>query len=128
MWLFSKIFKNPKQQEVYKYFEGLSSYVPAFTTFNGGVYEMELTRAAIHAFANACSKLKPEVHGSAYENLKNILQFQPNPYMNTSRFLYRLATMFSIKNNAFVAPMLDEGGRIAQGTTRYFLATPRYWR
>ena len=112
MGLFSKIFNGAKKNEVYKYFEGLSSYTPVFTTFDGGVYEMELTRAAIHAFANACSKLKPEVHGTACESLKNTLQFQPNPYMDTAKFLYRLATIFSVKNNAFIVPLLDDGGSI----------------
>lgn len=120
MGLFSKIFSGAKRREVYKYFESLSSYTPVFTTFDGGVYEMELTRAAIHAFANACSKLKPEVHGVAYESLEKILQFQPNPYMDTSRFLYRIATIFSVKNNAFIVPILGEGDTI----TGYYPVLP----
>ena len=120
MGLFSNIFRSPKQREVYKYFESLSAYTPVFTTFDGGVYEMELTRAAIHAFANACSKLKPEVSGAAYQNLQNILQFQPNPYMDTSKFLYRLATIFSVKNNAFIVPIEDRYG----STTGYYPVLP----
>ena len=120
MGLFSNIFGNAKKKAVYKYFESLSSYAPAFTTFDGGVYEMELTRAAIHAFANACSKLKPEVHGVAYESLAKTLQFQPNPYMDTSKFLYRLATIFSVKNNAFIVPITDKYDRI----TGYYPVLP----
>jgi len=110
--LFSKLFGGIKKSEVCKYFEGLSSYTPVFTTFDGGVYEMELTRAAIHAFANACSKLNPEIHGTSYESLKNVLQFQPNPYMDTAKFLYRIATIVSVQNNAFIVPMLDDGESI----------------
>ena len=113
MGLFSNIFGRQKRRDVYRYFESLSGYTPVFTTFDGGVYEMELTRAAIHAFANACSKLRPEVHGAARENLEKILQFRPNPYMDTGKFLYRLATIYSIKNNAFIVPVLGEAGEIS---------------
>ena len=55
------------------------------------LYEMELTRAAIHSFANFCSKLKPEISGTAYKNLERVLQFRPNPFMDTSKFIYRIA-------------------------------------
>ena len=34
-----------------KYFELLDGYTPVFTTYEGGVYEMELTRACVQAFA-----------------------------------------------------------------------------
>jgi len=108
MGLFKNIFGGAKRREMYKYFESLSSYTPVFTTFDGGVYEMDLTRAAIHAFANSCSKLKPTVRGAAYKSLEKVLQTKPNPYMDTSRFLYRLATILSVKNNAFIVPILDK--------------------
>ena len=120
MGLFSKIFSGFRRREIYKYFESLSNYTPVFTTFDGGIYEMELTRAAIHSFANACGKLKPEIHGAAHANLEKILQYQPNPYMDTSKFLYRLATIFSVKNNAFIVPLMDDGGEI----TGYYPVLP----
>ena len=53
-------------QEIKSYFKMLSGYTPVFTSYDGGVYEMELTRAAIHAIATQCSKLKLEVRGTAY--------------------------------------------------------------
>ena len=34
MGLFSKIFGGTKEKSIYKYFEGLSSYTPVFTTFD----------------------------------------------------------------------------------------------
>src|SRR5699024_12777665 len=49
---------------------------------NGGIYEMELTRAAINAKATAISKLKPEFTGSAYKSLAKRLKFKPNPYID----------------------------------------------
>ena len=43
------------------YFKMLNGYSPVFTSYSGGVYEMDLTRSAIHSFATSCSKLKPEI-------------------------------------------------------------------
>lgn len=108
MGLFNKLFsKKNETVKVDGYFKTLSAYTPVFTTYEGGVYEMELTRAAIHAFATHCSKLKPEIQGSAYKSLANTLAFQPNPYMDTTKFLYRLATILSVNNTAFIIPIYD---------------------
>ena len=87
------------------YFKTLSAYTPSFTTYNGGIYEMELTRAAINAKATAISKLKPEFTGSAYSSLAKRLQFKPNPYMDTTKFLYRLATILELNTTAFIIPL-----------------------
>lgn len=112
MGLFEAIFKKPKDIAIANYFKTLSAYTPVFTTYDGGVYEMELTRAAIHNFATACSKLKPEITGKAYKNLERVLQFKPNPFMDTSKFLYRAATILSVNNNAFIVPIEDDFGCI----------------
>jgi hypothetical protein len=104
--LFDKLFSKPAQeQKVNGYFKTLNAYTPVFSTYNGGLYEMELTRAAIHSFASSCSKLKPEITGSAYKNLEKTLQFKPNPYMDTSKFIYRLATILSVNTTAFIIPL-----------------------
>ncbi len=109
MGLFNNLFSNNKKEEVLSsFFESFNAYTPVFTTFDGGLYEMELTRAVIHSFATHVSKLKPEVKGSGNTTLERILQYKPNPYMDTSKFLYRLATIFMINNNAFIAPLWDE--------------------
>lgn len=113
MGLFEKLFKNKADVQVTNYFKTLSAYTPVFTSYDGGVYEMELTRAAIHSFATACSKLKPEITGNAYKNLEKTLQFKPNPFMDTSKFLYRIATILSVTNNAFIVPIEDEYGLIS---------------
>lgn len=112
MGLFEKLFKNQKDIEVNNYFKTLSAYSPVFTTYDGGLYEMELTRAAIHSFATHCSKLKPEISGKAYRHLEKTLQFKPNPFMDTSKFIYRIATIMSVTNNAFIVPLEDEYGMI----------------
>ncbi|MGN6713416.1 MAG: phage portal protein [Anaerocolumna jejuensis] len=86
----------------------LNAYSPSFTTYEGGIYEMELTRAAIDRYATFCSKLKPEIQGSAYKSLEKVLQFKPNPWMNTSQFIYRIATILKVNTTAFIVPLYAE--------------------
>lgn len=112
MGLFESLFpnkaKNNKSENVEGYFKALSTYTPSFTTYDGGIYEMELTRAAIHSFATACSKLKPEFKGSSYKSLERRMQYKPNDYMDTTKFLYRLATILSVNTTAFIIPLYNE--------------------
>lgn len=104
--LLDKIFPRAAlEKKVDGYFTTMNAYSPTFTTYQGGVYEMELTRAAIHSFANLSSKFKPEIQGNAYKNLEKTLQFKPNPFMDTSKFIYRLATILSVNTTAFIIPL-----------------------
>ena len=106
MGLIDKIFPKKSQEKALDgYFKTLNAYTPAFTSYEGGIYEMELTRAAIHSFATFCSKFKPEIQGSAYKNLEKTLQFKPNPFMDTTKFIYRLATILSVNSTAFIIPL-----------------------
>ena len=73
---------------------------------------MDLTRAAVHSFATFCSKLKPEMSGSAKNYLEKTLQFKPNFFMDTTKFLYRLATIYEVDNTAFIVPVEDQLGRL----------------
>lgn len=114
MGLLSNIFKKEQQEiRINEYFETINGYTPTFTSFEGGLYEMELTRAAIHSFATHVSKLKPEVKGAGNQVLERRLQYQPNPFQDTTKFLYRLATIFLVQNNAFIAPLYDNYGEIS---------------
>ncbi len=116
MGLFENLFKRPKTTENFQgYFKMLNGYTPAFTTYNGGIYEMEITRAAIHAFAIHCSKLQPEMQGSAYKQLGKRLQTKANPFMDTTKFLYRTATILAVDNNAFIIPIMDDTGEVITG-------------
>lgn len=111
MGIFETIFKRPHGDiKAEGYFKMLNGYTPVFTNAPESIYEMELTRAAIHSFANFCSKLKPEISGSAYRNLEKTLQYKPNPFMDTSKFIYRIATILSVNNTAFIVPVEDNFG------------------
>lgn len=123
MGLLDKIFGNKKEpeQKVEEYFQMLNGYAPTFHSFEGGVYEMDLTRSVIHSFATHCSKLNMEVMGKANETLGKTVRTKVNPYMTTSAYLYRLATIFQVTNNAFIVPIRDSLKRFVIG---YFPVLP----
>ena len=124
MGLLSSIRKKEKiESRVESYFKTMNAYTPTFTTFEGSIYEMELTRAAIHSFATHCSKLKPEVKGSGNQALERMLQYKPNPLMDTKKYLYRLATSYAVDNTAIIAPLYDNLHEKIVGY--YPLATPK---
>lgn len=95
-----------------EYFKLLNGYTPIFTSFDGGVYEMDLTRAAINSFATHCSKLKPEIAGSALRHLEQTLQFKPNPFMDTTKFIARIATILECDHTVFIIPLEDKHGAL----------------
>ena len=98
------------EEGVSEYFKLINAYTPAYKSFSGGVYEMELTRAAIHAKANTVARLKPIVNGAGATNkaLERMLAYNPNPLMDTKKYLYRIATMLFVNNNVFIAPLYDD--------------------
>lgn len=113
MGLFDNIRKKENiSAQVDEYFKLLNAYTPTFRTFEGGVYEMELTRAAIHSFAQHASKLKPIVNGKGNTALERALQYKPNNLQDTKKYLYRLATAREVDNNVFIAPSYNEKGEI----------------
>lgn len=108
MSLFTKLFPRASVSQVTgSYMEMLTGYQPVFRTFRGGIYEAELCRACIHAFATHASKLKPVITG-ARKDLGLILENQPNPWMDTSKFLYKVATILENENTAFIIPLYDK--------------------
>ena len=111
--LLDYVFKKKNEQIIGEYFKMLDGYSPVFTSYSGGVYEMDLTRTAINSFATHCSKLKPEVTGTAKKRLEKILQFKPNSFMDTSKFIARVATILECEHTAFIIPIEDAAGELA---------------
>ena len=106
------LFHGTELKAIGNYFKMLNGYSPTFTSFSGGVYEMDLTRTAINNFATHCSKLKPEIEGSALKSLEKTLQHKPNYFMDTTKFIKRLATYVAVEHTAFIIPIEDEYGRL----------------
>jgi len=109
MGVLETIFKRPKAKKIIdSYFALLDGYTPVFTTYDGGVYEMELTRACIDAGARHASKLCPNIEGADLRGLLSTLNNKPNPFMTTSNFLYRTFTMLQVSNTCYIVPILNQ--------------------
>lgn len=104
---FEKLFGNKPQKQINNYFQMLDGYAPVFSTYDGGVYEMELTRACIHTFAAHASKLQPNVEGADIKKIARILNERPNIFMTSAQFLYKVATIYEAQNTCFIVPVLD---------------------
>ena len=117
---FSLLFHPMKKKAITGYFSMLNGYTPVFITADGGVYEMELTRSCIHAFATHASKLQPAVTGPDVDDVDFILNNKPNPFMTSSQFLYKVATIYEAQNTCWIVPLLDRKERI----TGYYPLNP----
>ena len=113
MGAFDKLFGKFKAKKLLGgFFQLLDGYSPVFTTYDGGVYEMELTRACIHTFATHCSKLQPEVTGPDSRGIQAMLDGKPNLFMTGAQFLYKTATIYETQNTCFIVPLVDDWDRI----------------
>lgn len=106
------LFHGKELRYIDSYFKMLNGYSPTFTSYSGGVYEMDLTRTAVNSFATHCSKLKPEIEGSALKRLEKTLQQKPNYFMDTTKFIKRIATYVAVEHTAFIVPVEDKYGTL----------------
>lgn len=95
--------------ESYKTF---TEYSPAFSTFEGQLYEQAQTRAIIERIATACSKLRPEFvvpegSGGAVPRVQRLFSSRPNDQMTWPKFLRRVATLLYSDTTAYVVPEYD---------------------
>lgn len=109
---FDLLFRPGKLTQVEGFFKMLDGYTPSFYTYDGGVYEMELTRACIHAFATHCSKLLPTITGADARNLQKLLDHKPNYFMTSAQFLYKVATIYEAQNTCWIVPVLDRQDKL----------------
>lgn len=106
MSLFSTLFpKQSVDMVTAGYLKTLVGYQPVFRSFNAGIYEAALCRSAIHAIATHTAKLRPIV--SKDKALQTILEFKPNPWQDTFKFLYKVRTILECENTAFIVPIYD---------------------
>ena len=108
MGLFDILFPKKKQLYEQSFWQTLTAYRAAFTTWNGQLYESELVRSAIDAIARNTAKLAVDFTGSAKSKLKTRLKNRPNDFQSWYQFLYRTVTILEMQNNAFILPIVDE--------------------
>ena len=115
MGLFDRIFgkKTPvPQAQNGTSVEMFSAYSPAFTSWNGGLYESALVREAIYAKGRHIMKLRFDMQGSAKRGTYNAVKTRPNPWSTWPEFLERCNAIYETQNNLIVIPLLDELGEI----------------
>ena len=102
------IAEERKKVNLYNDFKSFTVYSPTFSTYAGGVYEMDLTRAAIHSIANQVSKANPVIVGDKYKSFESVLQSFPNSLMTGQQFLYKWATILLAENTCFLIPIYED--------------------
>ena len=108
MGIFKKIEKRQKEKKLTNTFKLLTGYSPIYTSYEGGLYEMGLTRTCIDKIATQCSKLNPVCNAKKnYKRVVSILQTKPNRLMTLQQFLYRLITILLVENNAYIVPVYE---------------------
>ena len=105
------------------------NYVPAqmigtmqnsFSPFSGNAYENDIYREGVDAIARNAAKLKGShvITYAAHDvregecKINNLLQVQPNPFMNAYDFLYKMVTHYYLYNNAFAFLKKDDKGNL----------------
>lgn len=111
MGLLASVLRRPNDRQTagspsYKTF---TEFAPSFSSWGGQCYEQQLVRSAVDRIAVACSKLKPEVQGSAKPRVRRAIETSPNDFMTWPQFHERLATILNVDTTAYVVPSLDEG-------------------
>ena len=68
MGIFDRLRKDREERKnitrLTNTFKMLTGYNPIFTSYDGGLYEMGLTRSCIDKIATQCSKLHPVINGN----------------------------------------------------------------
>lgn len=114
MGFFDRIFGNRRvNASLDSFFKTFNAYNPVFYSWQGGLYESEVVRAAINAVATHVSKMSVQMVGAAKQKLQTKMQAAPNEFQTWSQFLYRTATILLVNNTAFIVPVLDEFDEIS---------------
>lgn len=106
MGLLQKLFGKSEPKQEARAYGTFTESAPAFAPFSGAIYQQELTRSCIERFATACSKLKPEVCGTASPMLAKLAHTRPNDVMTWPTFFKRLAALYDAEGTAFIVPVL----------------------
>lgn len=107
--LVNQIFGKFKNKVLSTFVKGINQTDTSFTDWNGGMYDNDIAKSAIHTNASNIAKLRPKhirrskdkVIYFPDKNIEKMLNY-PNRYMNMYDFLYKVATQREEKDNAFI--------------------------
>lgn len=88
---------------------------PHTAAWNGSMYRQVLVRSVIERFAIACSKLKPEIKGTARPRVRRAVETAPNQFQTWPQFLYRCATLYMNNTTVCVVPEYKPGTSVQCG-------------
>ena len=111
--ILDKILGKEKHQPVSS-IETVGAF-PYTTGWHGSMYQQVLVRSVIERFATACSKLKPEIQGSARPRIRRAIETSPNQFQTWPQFLYRCATLFMNNTTVCIVPTFSEGTNVQCG-------------
>ena len=105
---FKNIFQKTSDAVNYTRVKLLNDYMPRIFNWSNRNYDNLIYRACIDRIASQVGKLTPTIKGdltktsSYYKNLKYLLTYQPNEYMNRYDFFYKVTSMLLDTNNVFI--------------------------
>lgn len=104
-------FKNfsAKVKGTAKYFREFGSYKATFSAFGDDMYQSDIVRSCIRSLAEHTSKAQPK---SSNARIERMLNYYPNQFMTGKDFLYKIRTMYELKNTAFILIMRDSDATI----------------
>ena len=79
-----------------------------FTAFGSEAYRSEVVRSCVRPLAEFTSKANARCPD---RRLETLLNDRPNIYMNGKEFLYKIRTLYELKNNVFIYIERDNKGR-----------------
>lgn len=88
-------------------FREMGTYRAVFSGFGNDMYQSELVRACIRPLADQTAKANPV---SNSDQLARLIRYRPNMYMTGRDFLYKVRTVYELKNTAFILIMRDDSG------------------
>lgn len=114
--IFEKLFRRKKEEP--KNAQAIIGGGAGFSTFGGDPYNNDVVRGCVDCIARHISKLKGEYIITSGEmkkpgtdaKLTRLLQIAPNKYENAADLLYKAASHYLLKNNAFILIERDEAG------------------
>ncbi len=107
------IFARPTAQVVAQGWRTFTESSPAFSSWDGTLYEQAQTRSIIECIANHCSKLKPEFvtpEGSqgSMPPTPRLFSARPNDMMTWPVFIKRVMTFLYADTTTYIVPGYDE--------------------
>ena len=103
---------KPAAQPVMQGYKTFTEYSPAFTSWDGSMYEHLQTRAIVECIATWCSKGKPEFvtpDGSkgSIPRVQRLFETWPNDLMDWPTFIRRVITLYLVETTAYIVPGYD---------------------